>query len=80
MAYLIIDRRQQGKQKSAVNRQRFLKRFRKHIKEAVADAVTRRSITDIDRGEEISIPRKDISEPVFRPGKGGKQRRVLPGN
>ena len=38
MAFQIIDRRQQGKQKSAVNRQRFLKRFRKHIKGAVADA------------------------------------------
>ena len=80
MAFLIIDRRQQGKQKSAVNRQRFLKRFRKHIKEAVSDAVTKRSITDMDRGEEISIPRKDISEPVFRQGRAGKQRRVLPGN
>ena len=80
MAFLIIDRRQQGRQKSAVNRQRFLKRFRKHIKDAVADAVNRRSITDIDRGEEISIPRKDVSEPVFRQGKGGQQHRVFPGN
>ena len=80
MAFLIIDRRQQGKQKSAVNRQRFLKRFRKHIKEAVTDAVNKRSITDMDRGEEISIPKKDISEPIFHHGKGGKQRRVLPGN
>ncbi len=80
MAFLIIDRRQQGKQKSAVNRQRFLKRFRKHIKEAVTDAVNKRSITDMDRGEEISIPRKDISEPIFRHGKGGRQKRVLSGN
>ena len=80
MAFLIIDRRQQGKQKSAVNRQRFLKRFRKHIKDAVSDAVGKRSITDMDRGEEISIPRRDLSEPVFRHGSGGRQRRVLPGN
>lgn len=80
MAFLIIDRRQQGKQKSAVNRQRFLKRFRKHIKEAVSDAVSKRSITDMERGEEISIPKKDISEPIFRQGSGGKHRRVLPGN
>lgn len=80
MAFLIIDRRKQGKQKSAVNRQRFLKRYRKHIKEAVADAVTKRSITDMDRGEEISIPKRDISEPVFRHGRGGRQKRVLPGN
>jgi len=80
MAFLIIDRRQQGKQKSAVNRQRFLKRFKKHIKEAVTDAVNKRSITDMERGEEISIPKKDISEPIFHSGKGGKQHRVLPGN
>ncbi len=80
MAFLIIDRRKQGKQKSAVNRQRFLKRFRKHIRKAVTDAVTRRSITDMDRGEEISIPKKNISEPVFRQGRGGRQGRVLPGN
>ena len=80
MAFLIIDRRQQGKQKSAVNRQRFLKRFRKHIKEAVTEAVNKRSITDMDRGEEISIPKKDISEPIFRHGQGGRQQRVLSGN
>jgi uncharacterized protein len=80
MAFLIIDRRQESRNKSAVNRQRFVRRFRKHIKEAVADAVNRRSITDTDRGDEISIPRKDISEPIFRHGAGGHQRRVLPGN
>ena len=80
MAFLIIDRRPNGKHKGAVNRQRFLRRYRKHIKEAVADAVNKRSITDTDRGDEISIPRKDVSEPQFRHGKGGRQRQVLPGN
>ena len=33
----IIDRRLNGKNKSAVNRQRFLRRFRSQIKQAVAD-------------------------------------------
>ncbi len=80
MAFLIIDRRPQGRNKSAVNRQRFLRRYRKHIREAVADAVNKRSITDTDRGDEISIPKKDVSEPIFRHGKGGRQHRVLPGN
>lgn len=80
MAFLIIDRRLNGKNKSAVNRQRFLRRYRKHIKKAVADAVNSRSITDTDRGEQISIPKKDVSEPVFRHGRGGAQKRVLPGN
>lgn len=80
MAFLIIDRRQESRNKSAVNRQRFVRRFRKHIKEAVADAVNKRSITDTDRGDEISIPQKDISEPTFRHGAGGRQQRILPGN
>lgn len=80
MAFLIIDRRLNGKNKSAVNRQRFLRRYRNHIKEAVSDAIKKRSITDIERGEEISIPRKDVAEPSFHHGRGGKQTRVFPGN
>ena len=79
MSY-IIDRRLNSKNKSAVNRQRFLRRYRKHIQKAVSDAVTKRSITDIDKGEQISIPSKDISEPTFHHGQGGRQSRVLPGN
>ncbi len=80
MAFLIIDRRLNAKHKSAVNRQRFLRRYRKHIKDAVADAIKKRSITDIERGESVSIPKKDVSEPVFHHGRGGRQTRVLPGN
>lgn len=80
MAFLIIDRRLNGKHKSAVNRQRFLRRYRKHIREAVADAIKQRSITDMERGDSISIPRRDVSEPVFRHSKGGRQTRVFPGN
>ncbi len=76
----IVDRRLNSKNKSAVNRQRFLRRYRKHIKKAVAEAVTRRSITDIDKGEQISIPSRDISEPVLHHGRGGVMENVLPGN
>lgn len=76
----IIDRRLNGKNKSAVNRQRFIKRFRNQIKQAVADAVAERSITEIDQGEKINIPGKDISEPVFRHGPGGRREIVQPGN
>ncbi len=76
----IIDRRLNSKKKSTVNRQRFLKRYRHHIKKAVSDAVNKRSITDMDKGEKISIPTKDISQPVFHHGSGGKNTRVLPGN
>ena len=79
MSY-IVDRRLNGKNKSTVNRQRFLHRYRKHIKKAVDEAVTKRSITDLDSGESISIPRRDISEPFFHHGKGGKREMVHPGN
>lgn len=75
-----IDRRLNPKNKSAVNRQRFLQRFRGQIRKAVADAVARRSVTDIDRGENVQIPAKDISEPVFRHGRGGRREIVHPGN
>ena len=66
MSY-IIDRRLNARHKSTVNRQRFLDRYKKHIKKAVADAVDSRSITDMERGEEITIPADDISEPTFQP-------------
>lgn len=76
----IIDRRINGKNKSAVNRQRFLRRFRQQIKKAVSDAVDQRSITDMDNGEKINIPTKDTHEPVFGHGPGGHREIVHPGN
>ena len=79
MSY-VIDRRLNGKNKSTVNRQRFLRRYKAHIKKAVEEAVGRRSITDIDHGEQISIPGRDIDEPIFHHGPGGRQTRVFPGN
>ncbi|KTD22646.1 protein YeaH [Legionella lansingensis] len=76
----IIDRRLNAGKKSTVNRQRFLRRYKNQIKRAVSDAVGKRSITEIDQGEEISIPAKDISEPHFYRGHGGREERILPGN
>ncbi len=76
----ILDRRLNGKNKSAVNRQRFIRRYKNQIKQSVADAVSRRSITEIDQGEEITLPSKDINEPRFNIGKGGVVDGVLPGN
>lgn len=74
-----IDRRLNAKGKSTVNRQRFINRYKQQIKKAVSDAVTRRSVTDVDKGEKISIPTRDISEPMFHQGKGGVRDRVHPG-
>lgn len=79
MAY-IVDRRLNGRNKSTVNRQRFLNRYKAQIKKAVSEAITRRSITDIDRGESVSIPTRDITEPVFHHGQGGSREMVHPGN
>jgi len=76
----IIDRRLSGKHKSVVNRQRFIRRFREQIKKSVSDAVSQRSITDMDKGEEINIPTKDTSEPVFGHGPGGRREMIQPGN
>jgi hypothetical protein len=75
-----IDRRLNGKNKSAVNRARFIKRYKTQLKRAVADAVNKRSITDIDSGEQVGIPSRDISEPVFHHGPGGTRDMVHPGN
>ncbi len=76
----LIDRRQQGKNKSAVNRQRFLKRHKAQIRRSLEERLRERSITDIDKGESINIANKDTSEPHFKHGPGGRQIRVFPGN
>jgi uncharacterized sporulation protein YeaH/YhbH (DUF444 family) len=73
----LIDRRLQGKNKSAVNRERFLRRYKAQIKDAVGRAIKGRSITDIENGEKVSIPVKDVNEPHFghaRSGGGGSGR------
>jgi uncharacterized sporulation protein YeaH/YhbH (DUF444 family) len=75
-----IDRRLNGKNKSTLNRQRFIRRYKKQIKEAVSDAINKRSVTDTSSGESISIPQRDITEPVFHQGQGGDRDRVHPGN
>lgn len=75
-----IDRRLNGKNKSTVNRQRFLRRHKRQIKESIADAVNKRSITDVDSGENVTIPSRDIREHTFRQGKGGQREAVHPGN
>jgi uncharacterized protein len=75
-----IDRRLNGKNKSAVNRQRFIRRYKQQIKKAVADAISERSVTDISSGENVTIPNKDITEPFFHQGKGGRRQIIHPGN
>lgn len=75
-----IDRRLNGKNKSTVNRQRFLRRYKAQIKQSISEAINKRSVTDVDSGESVSIPTDDISEPMFHQGRGGLRHRVHPGN
>jgi uncharacterized protein len=76
----IIDRRLAGKNKSIANRERFLRRVKNYIRHAVSEAVRDRSIKDIQKNQSITIPRKDIAEPSFRHGAGGRREMVHPGN
>ncbi len=77
----LIDRRLNPRDKSLGNRQRFLRRARRQIKEAVDKAVNERDVADAGKGGKISIPSKGISEPRFRHSHtSGDHERVFPGN
>ena len=80
MALQIIDRRLAGKNKSVGNRERFVRRYKDQIAEAVRRAVSKRDIRHIEQAENITIPRRDIREPVFHHGQGGINDTVHPGN
>lgn len=80
MLQSIIDRRLSGKNKSIGNRERFLRRVKDQVRDAVRRAVDGRSIRDIEKGEDIRIPKKDLSEPTFHHGDGGVREVVRPGN
>src|SRR3569833_3576337 len=77
---IIIDRRLNDRNKSAVNRQRFINRYKEQIRKSVTDMVAERSITDMERGGQVKIPVRDISEQQFRHGQGGDRESVHPGN
>lgn len=76
----IVDRRFDSRNRSSVNRGRFIRRFKAQIRKAVADAVSRRGVRELDNGEKIGIPGRDVAEPQFRHGPGGVRRYVHPGN
>lgn len=80
MALHIIDRRLAGKNKSIGNRERFVRRYKQQITEAVRRTVSSRDIRDIEQATNITIPKKDINEPVFHHGPGGVRDMVHPGN
>ena len=76
----IIDRRLNPKAKSLGNRQRFIRRARDEIRNAVTEALKKRKVSEAEGGEEIRIRSKSLNEPSFRPGRDGSRDFVLPGN
>ncbi len=80
MLQQIIDRRLAGKNKSIGNRERFLRRYQGQLREAVRRAVDNRGIRDVEQGEDIHLPKRDMREPVFGHGSGGAREMVHPGN
>jgi hypothetical protein len=77
-----IDRRLNPKGKSLGNRQRFLRRARTQIREAVQKSLKDSAVADIQKNRKIKISTKGTKEPRFRldPKSGGEHDFVLPGN
>ena len=77
----IIDRRRNPQGKSLSNRQRFLRRAKRQVTEAVRQASGERRIRDVADGERIVIPTDGLREPRFHhDGETGHQDGVVPGN
>lgn len=77
---IFIDRRLNDRNRSAVHRDRFIRRYRKQLRNVVDGLVINRSITDMMKGASIRIPVRDLSEPRWRFGQGGDQEIVHAGN
>ncbi|WP_237216464.1 YeaH/YhbH family protein [Falsiroseomonas oryziterrae] len=76
----IVDRRLNPGGKSLANRQRFLRRAKDMVRDAVRNSAGERSLKDIERGGEVTIPASGVKEPHFRRAGGGFREHVLPGN
>lgn len=77
----IIDRRRNPKGKSLANRQRFLRRAKRQVIDAVNEASGKRKVADVAAGEQITIPADGLHEPSFRKAANrGVREHVVPGN
>jgi hypothetical protein len=79
MAMHIVDRRLNPGSKSLENRQRFLRRAKALVQDAVKRMSKDRDIKDVLEGGEISMPLDGLDEPRFH-RQGGTRDMVLPGN
>jgi uncharacterized sporulation protein YeaH/YhbH (DUF444 family) len=77
----IVDRRLNPKSKSLGNRQRFLRRAKAEIREAIKDSLKTRRVSEAEGSEKVTIRSKSLREPSFSLGRNsGKRDYVLPGN
>jgi uncharacterized sporulation protein YeaH/YhbH (DUF444 family) len=77
----IVDRRLNPKAKSLGNRQRFLRRAKAEIREAIKDSLKSRRVSEAEGSERVTIRSKSLREPNFSLGRNtGRRYYVLPGN
>lgn len=77
----VIDRRRNPKGKSLANRQRFLRRAKRQVLDAVHEASGKRKVADVAGGEQITIPTDGLQEPALRKARDrGVREHVVPGN
>jgi uncharacterized sporulation protein YeaH/YhbH (DUF444 family) len=75
-----VDRRLNPSGKNLENRQRFLRRAKALVQQAVRNSSKARDISDILEGGEVSLPAAGVDEPRLRQGQSGVHDVVLPGN
>ncbi len=77
----IVDRRLNPKSKSLGNRQRFLRRAKAEIRDAIKDSLKTRKVAEAEGSEKVTIRSKSLREPTFSLGRNtGRRNYVLPGN
>jgi uncharacterized sporulation protein YeaH/YhbH (DUF444 family) len=77
----IVDRRLNPKAKSLGNRQRFLRRAKAEIREAIKDSLKSRRVAEVEGSERVTIRSKSLREPTFSLGRNsGRRYYILPGN
>ncbi|HWB46807.1 MAG TPA: YeaH/YhbH family protein [Hyphomicrobiaceae bacterium] len=77
----IVDRRLNPKSKSLGNRQRFLRRAKAEIREAIRDSLKSRKVSETENSEKVTIRSKSLREPSFSLSRNtGLHDYVLPGN
>ena len=72
----IVDRRLNPKAKSLGNRQRFLRRAKAEIREAIKDSLKSRKVSEAEGAEKVTIRSKSLREPSFSLGPQHRRARL----